>query len=60
MTPAEVSKLLFEARELIDMYGDVVARATGCRAAHVDDVRDRLDAYRAARGWSRNGFGGES
>ena len=56
---AELSKLLFEVREQIDMWADVVAARTGARPVYIDDLRDRIDAYRAARGWSPNGFGGE-
>lgn len=54
----ELSKLLFEARESLDMWADVV------RAQYKDDpyLRDliaRIDAYRAAQGWRSNGYGNE-
>jgi hypothetical protein len=56
---ARLSRLLWDAREIAAMYGDVVASRTGQRAQYVDRVRDEIDAYRAAQGWSRVGFGGE-
>jgi hypothetical protein len=56
---ARLSRLLFAAREQIDMWGDVVQTIHGRRDRHTDRVRDDIDAYRAERGWSPNGFGGE-
>jgi hypothetical protein len=56
----ELSKLLFEARELIDMYGDTLAHGIGREDTYVREVRDKIDAYRAGRGWSPHGFGGEA
>jgi hypothetical protein len=51
--------MLFEARELIDMFNDIVENRSG----KVDDwsrrVRDEIDAFRAVQGWSAGGFGGE-
>lgn len=58
-TDAELSRLLYEAREQIDMWGDVVFARTGQTPEYVNGVRDRIDAYRAERGWPHNGFGGE-
>jgi hypothetical protein len=57
--PAQLSKLLFEARELVDMLGDMVAARTGGADDWSRRVRDEIDAYRAERGWSPHGFGGE-
>jgi hypothetical protein len=58
---ARLSRLLFIAREDIEMYADVVeARmgpGTGSRLRR--DVAE-IDAYRAERGWSPHGFGGET
>jgi hypothetical protein len=54
-----LSKLLFEAREQIDMWGDVVAIRTGVQDNYTRGLRDRIDAYRADKGWSAGGFGGE-
>lgn len=59
MTNSELSKLLFEAREQIDMWGDVVFARTGQCPEHINSIRDRIDTYRAERGWSPHGFGGE-
>lgn len=56
---AELSKLLFEAREIAAMYGDVVEASWPGGGDYCYAVRDRLDAYRAERGWSPHGFGGE-
>lgn len=58
-TAAQLSKLLFEARELIDMFGDVVESRSGRPDAQSRRVRDEIDAFRAERGWSPHGFGGE-
>jgi hypothetical protein len=55
---ARLSRLLFEAREQIDMWADVI-EARGGYSAVTRAVRDEIDAYRAERGWSPNGFGGE-
>lgn len=57
---AALSQLLWDAREIAAMYGDVVAGRAGQRSAYVDRVRDRIDTYRAVRGWNAYGFGGES
>lgn len=50
-----LSRLLFESRELVDMLHD---RTPGDTWA--SRVRDEIDTYRAQRGWSPNGFGGEA
>lgn len=59
-TNADLSRMLFEARELIEMWADVVE----ARAGKPDDwsrrVLREIDAYRAERGWSPYGFGGEN
>jgi hypothetical protein len=51
--------MLFEARELIDMFGDLVESRMGKPDEWARRVRDEIDAYRAERGWSPHGFGGE-
>lgn len=57
---AELSRLLFEAREEIEMWADVVEARGGWRAAlYPREVVRRIDNYRVGRGWSRHGFGGE-
>jgi excisionase family DNA binding protein len=54
-----LSRMLFEARERIEMHAELVEQATG----RPDDWGRRLvrqiDEYRAERGWSPHGFGGE-
>jgi hypothetical protein len=56
---ARLSRLLFEAREVVDMYADVV-RQNLSEDAWLVRLRGEIDAYRAERGWSPNGFGDEA
>lgn len=58
MSDAELSKLLFEAREQISMWADVVEKRAR-RSPYLDSLRDRIDQFRMDRGWSPHGFGGE-
>jgi hypothetical protein len=51
---ARLSRMLWEAREIADMMADITRDSTWPA-----QVRDEIDAYRAERGWSPNGFGGE-
>lgn len=51
----DLSRMTFEARELIDMLVDI----TRGRDTWAERARDEIDAYRAGRGWSPDGFGGE-
>lgn len=63
MTPGEarrLSKLLFDCRELVEMYADVVEARTGRPVAWPRRVLSEVDAYRAEQGWSPNGYGGEA
>ncbi len=60
VTNAELSKLLWSARENIEMWADVVESRTGKPANEARDTLAKLDAYRASRGWSPHGFGGEN
>jgi hypothetical protein len=57
---AELSRLLFEAREQIAMWADFVSSRSGAQESAADRVRDRIDAYRTRRGWNLHGFGGET
>lgn len=57
---AELSRLLFEARESIDMWADVVESRAGEPATYERSLVNRIDAYRARQGWNPDGFGGES
>jgi hypothetical protein len=56
---ARLSRLLFYAREEIEMWADVVERRTGRTAAAQRRVIRELDEFRTEKGWHRNGFGGE-
>lgn len=56
----ELSRLLFEAREEIAMWADVVEHRTAKRDRQLDDLLSRIDAYRARRGWDLDGFGHET
>jgi glutamine synthetase len=58
-TDAELSRLLFEARESVEMWADVVEARTGKADNYTRGLVARIDAYRAERGWSPHGFGGE-
>lgn len=55
----ELSRLLFEARESCEMWADVVEKRVG-PDTYTRGLVERIDAYRAARGWSPHGFGGET
>lgn len=55
----ELSRLLFEAREQIEMWSDVVEGRSGKPSRYTRDLVKRIDLYRAERGWSPDGFGGE-
>lgn len=56
---ARLSRMLFEAREAIDMYGDITASQTGKESEWLRRIRDEIDQYREDQGWSPHGFGGE-
>ena len=58
MTPAEMSKMLFCAREQLSMWSDVWISA-GKRDMSLEGLIEQIDAYRASKGWSPSGFGGE-
>lgn len=59
MSDAErLSKLLWDARESLEMFADVL----DSRVGRSDDIRKQvrdIDAYRSEQGWSPHGFGGE-
>lgn len=56
----KLSRLLFLAREHIEMWADVVEHSQHEPAQDVRRVLSEIDAYRAERGWSPHGFGGET
>jgi hypothetical protein len=56
---ARLSRMLFEARERVDMARDMVEIRTGKTDEWARRLVAEIDAYRAERGWSPHGFGGE-
>jgi hypothetical protein len=56
---AKLSKLLFDAREAVDMYADVTESQMRRPADFLRRVVTEIDEYRAGRGWNPHGFGGE-
>lgn len=56
---ARLSKMLFEAREAIEMYADVVEAQAGRPDPWLRGLTAKIDAYRAEHGWTPDGFGGE-
>jgi len=57
---AKLSKLLFDAREAVEMYADVTEFQMRRPADFLRRIVSEIDEYRAGRGWSAGGFGGES
>lgn len=55
----ELSRLLWDSRELIEMLRDLVEKRSGRQDTWSRRVIAEIDAYRAERGWSPGGFGGE-
>ena len=56
---ARLSYLLFTAREAVEMLTDIVETRTRQEPTHLRELVREIDTYRAERGWSPNGFGGE-
>lgn len=54
-----LSRILWDAREYIDMTIQTIERASGTIDYNSRRLRDEIDAYRSEKGWSPNGFGGE-
>ena len=59
MSAANLSRLLFMAREELDMWADVVEARTGQPATSTRRLIADIDQMRAAEGWSPHGFGSE-
>jgi hypothetical protein len=55
-----LSRLLFESRERVEMARDMVESRTGQTDEWARRLVAEIDEYRAARGWSPHGFGGET
>lgn len=56
---AALSRMLFEARELVDMYADTIEGESGKPMTQARRLVGEIDSYRAGRGWNAHGFGGE-
>lgn len=52
-----LDKLLWEARESIEMWADTVEARTGRPDQFNRALVARIDAYRAEHGWPADGFG---
>lgn len=57
---AELSRMMFSAREYLDMYGDMMRTWGVDPTTGPHRIRDEIDAYRVSRGWNPDGFGGEA
>jgi len=55
----KLSKLLFECREAVEMYADIVRDATDREDLYLRELVGRIDSYRIEQGWSEHGFGTE-
>lgn len=55
----ELSRMLWDAREIAEMYADVVEARMGRLDVHSRALVMRIDIYRQSRGWSPDGFGRE-
>lgn len=54
-----LSRILFLAREEIEMWADVVESRTGAPANVPRSIVREIDAYREEQGWNLHGFGDE-
>jgi len=54
-----LSKMLFVARESIEMFADIVENRTSRRSKDLRRQVAEIDQYRAEHRWSPNGFGNE-
>lgn len=59
MSNAQLSRMLFSARESIEMFADLVEAQTGRTDEYNRRLVAEIDEYRYMRGWSLHGFGGE-
>lgn len=55
-----LSRLLWDCREIVEMYLDVVEGRGGRRSEYLRRILGEIEAYRAERGWDPDGFGGET
>lgn len=56
---ASLSRLLWDAREIASMFGDVIDSRVAGKSTWAIRIVKEIDAFREAQGWSPNGFGGE-
>ena len=56
---ARLSALLWEARESLEMWADVVEECAGHTDKYARGLIQRIDEYRQEQGWSAHGYGGE-
>lgn len=56
----QLSALLYQARESLEMWADVVESRAGQPDSYTRGLVRQIDEYRAERGWPANGWGGES
>lgn len=56
----QLSRLLFNGREIAAMYKDVVRENTGKEDAYLKRFIEETDAYRSSKGWDINGYGKEA
>jgi GntR family transcriptional regulator len=57
LDPVAVSRLLFEARELVEMFADVIKGGTGKDDVWCRRIVTEIDLFRARQGWSPDGYG---
>lgn len=60
ITPAQLSRTLFQVREQLSMWADIVEGRAGMRDPQLSRVIGDVDKIRRDQGWSENGFGGET
>lgn len=56
---ARLSRLLWDAREGLEMWADTVEAQTQKRDTPTRSTIEEIDTFRDEQGWSPNGFGGE-
>lgn len=55
----KLSRLLFEARESVEMLAEIVESRIPGQDIHNRRIIAEIDDFRVARGWNPDGFGGE-
>jgi len=57
--PAQLSRLLWQARESLEMWADTVEAKSRQPDDYTRGLVAEIDGYRALHGWSAGGYGGE-